>query len=484
MVGGVTFQRTNSETVSGTAAGFLTDNLRQNGLNTANTFVGVWTGYPHSSLLSYFARGNWNYADKYLLTVTGRVDGSSKFGSGNQYGFFPSAALAWRASNEDFIRNLGLFDDLKLRLSYGRTGNQDIGNYASLATLGSTVYAFGGSRAIGFAPSSLANPDLKWESTDQFDAGIDAAVLKNRVFVTLDGYDKRTHDLLLYVPVPATSGFGSSLQNIGSVSNKGVELAINTVNLTGVIGWETQFNIAVNRNKVLNLGPNTTRIINPAGVGAGANQNPTILQVGQPVNAFYGWVYDGMKDGQPVYKDLNGDTTVTAEDETIIGNAQPKYTGGMNNRLTYRNLDLSFFLQWSVGNKIYNINRALMTSAAGNVNQLTDVATGGRGIPTPKVGNTFDSNPSDLFVEDGTYLRGKNIRLGFTVPKNWLNAARIGGLSNAQLYVSAQNFFTSTKYTGFDPEVSEYATSNLAQGIDFGTYPQTKQYTFGLSVGF
>jgi TonB-linked SusC/RagA family outer membrane protein len=484
LLGGITFQRTNSDNVSGTARGFLTDRLRENGLNTGQTFVGVWTGSPQSSLLSYFTRANWGIADKYLFTVTGRIDGSSKFGTGNQYGFFPSAAFAWRASDESFMQQTGIFDDLKLRLSYGRTGNQDIGNYASLATLGSTVYVFGDSRAVGYAPSTIANPDLKWETTDQFDVGIDAAILDNRIALTADFYSKKTSDLLLYVPVPATSGFGTSLQNIGSVRNRGFEVQLNTVNLTGPLGWESSLNLSWNRNKVLNLGVDQ-EIIGLGGVGAGANQDPTILRVGEPTNSFFGWVYDRTEDGVVMYKDLNGDGDVTAEDRTLLGNAQPDYTGGLSNRFTFRSFDLSVFVQWSQGNEIYNINRALLTSTAGNANQLADVTNAGAdGIPTPKIGNTFDSNPSDLFIEDGSYIRGKNIRLGYTLPTSLLSRAGLRNLKTMQLYVSAQNFFTITDYSGFDPEISEYGSSNLQQGFDFGTYPQPRQITIGFTAGF
>ena len=488
LLGGLSLQRINSENVSGTAQGFLTDRLGVNGLNTGKTFVGVWTGAPHSSLLSYFARANYNLADRYLFTLTGRRDGSSRFGKGNQYAFFPSAAFAWRASEEGFVRQLGLFDDLKLRTSWGQTGNQDIGNYSSLATLGSRVYVFNGVRSIGFAPDRLANPDLKWETTDQFDAGIDIAVFRSRLAVTADYYNKKTNDLLLDVTVPATSGFGSSLQNIGSVRNRGFELGINTVNLEGAFGgafgWTSSLNLAWNRNEVLNLGKDSIKV-GPTGVGAGAVQNPTVLKVGEPLNSFYGWVYDRMENGQPVYKDLNGDGEVTPADRAIIGNAQPKYSGGFANRFTFRNLELSAFIQFSVGNKIYNINRSLLTNVAGNANQLTDVlGAGENGIPTPKIGNTFNSRESSLFVEDGSYVRGKNLRLAFRVPERWLGSTRAARLSGLKLYVSAQNWFTSTDYTGFDPEISEYALNNLAQGFDFGTYPQARQLTFGFNAGF
>lgn len=487
LLGGVTLQRTNSDNVSGTGQNFVTDALRQNGLNTAGTFIGVWTGAPHSSLASYFARANWNLVDRFLFTVTERVDGSSKFGSGNQYGYFPSAAIAYRLSDESFVRRLGWFDDLKLRASIGKTGNQDIGNYRALATLGSSTYLFNGVKVIGYSPSTLANPNLKWESTSQGNIGLDLALLRSRLLLTGDVYNKTTRDLLLEVAVPANLGYSSQLQNIGSVRNRGVELSLNTVNTSGKLGWTSGFNIAWNRNKVLNIGADS-QIVGPVGVGAGAVQNPTILKVGQPINSFYGYVYNGMSNGQPTYADLDGDGDISTADQQIIGSAEPTYMGGFNNDLTFGNFGLSVFITFSQGNKIYNITRALLTNDAGNNNQLTDVLSaqnaGANGIPVPKIGNTYDARPSTLFVEDGSYIRGKNIRLGYRLPSSLLQSTRAGHLQNAEIYVSAQNFFTKTKYTGYDPEVSEYATSVLAQGIDFGTYPQTRQLIFGFTTAF
>ncbi|MFL5561157.1 MAG: SusC/RagA family TonB-linked outer membrane protein [Gemmatimonadaceae bacterium] len=484
LLGGLTFQRSNTENVSGTAQGFNTDRLGTNGLNQAQTFVGVFTGEPHSSLLSYFTRANYTLLDRYLFTLSGRVDGSSKFGAGNRYAFFPAAAFAWRASDESFIKALGWFDDLKLRTSYGRTGNQDIGNYAALARLNATVYPFVGSRGIGFVPAGLPNPDLKWESTRQYDVGLDVGVFGNRLSFNADYYDKKTSDLLLDVPIPRTSGTGSVLKNIGAVANKGAELTVNTVNLTGPFTWNSQLNLAWNRNKVLQLGA-SNQIIGLGGVGAGANQDPTLLQVGQPTNSFYGFVYAGKDaNGAVQYADLNGDGKVNRDDRTILGNAQPNYIGGFNNDFGWNRLQLSVFLQWSVGNKIYNINRAILTQNAGNTNQLRDVLGNGYGIPAPKTGNTFDTSPSNLFVESGSYLRGKNIRLSYAIPGVWLTQAHVGHVDNLRVYVSAQNFFTSTKYSGYDPELNEYSSSNLAQGFDFGTYPQPRQITFGFNAGF
>jgi TonB-linked SusC/RagA family outer membrane protein len=495
VLGGLTFQRTNFQNVSGQSQTFNTNNLGANGLNNAATYLGVFTGSPHNSLESYFGRVNWNVKDRYLFTATLRDDGSSKFGSNNRYALFPSGAVAWRVSQEKFLRGLNVFDDLKLRVSYGRTGNQDIGNYNSLPTLANNTYNFSNNKVSGYAPTTLANPNLKWETTDQFDAGIDLSILKNRVSVTADYYNKKTHDLLLDVPVPAVLGYTTQLQNIGDLQNIGYELGLNTVNLTGTFGWSTSLNLAWNANRVTRLGNSgDTIIINPnvpGGVGSGAVINPTVLKVGQPIDAFYGYIFDKMVKGQPTYKDLYGlgsqNGAVSSGDQTIIGNAQPLYTGGMTNHFTLGRFGLTLFLQWSVGNKIYDINRAILLQNNGTSNYLVDALfnKGQNGVPAPLSGNLgFQTKPSTLFVEDGTYLRGKNIRFDFNVPGSWLRYARLGGATNVQLYVSAQNFFTVTNYKGFDPEVTQYATNPLAQGIDFGSYPQTRQFTIGFNAGF
>jgi TonB-dependent starch-binding outer membrane protein SusC len=495
LLGGMTFQRTNFQTISGQSQTFNTDNLGPNGLDNAATFLGVFTGSPHNSLESYFGRANYSVLDRYLFTATIRDDGSSKFGQNNRYAIFPSGAFAWRASQEPFLRGLNFFDDLKVRLSYGVTGNQDIGNYNSLATLTNNPYLFGDERVSGYAPTTLANPNLKWETTDQFDAGIDLSVFKNRISVTADYYNKKTHDLLLDVPIPSYFGYTTQLQNIGDLQNIGEELGLNTVNLTGKLGWTTSLNLAWNANKITKLGNGgDTIIINPTvpgGVGNGAVINPTVLKVGQPIDAFYGYVYNGMVNGQPTYKDLyhlgSSNGVVSSGDQTIIGNAQPLYTGGMTNHFTLGRFGLTVFLQWSVGNKIYDINRALLLQDNGTGNQLVDTYfdAGKNGVPAPMSGNLgFQTRPSTLFVEDGTYLRGKNIRFDFNLPGYWLRYMRLGNATNVQLYVSAQNFFTVTKYPGFDPEVSQYATTPLAQGIDFGSYPQTRQFTIGFNAGF
>jgi TonB-linked SusC/RagA family outer membrane protein len=488
VLGGLTLQKQDQENVSGTAQDFATDALGVNGLNSGTTFNGVWTGAPHSSLLSYFARANWNFSDRYLFTVTSRVDGSSKFGSANRYGSFPSAAFAWRVSDEPFFKGVSFVNDLKVRLSVGRTGNQDIGDYRSLATLQSSTYFLNGTKVTGYSPATLPNPNLKWETTDETNLGVDAGFLHSRVLLTADFYNRKTNDLLYEVAVPATLGVRSQLQNIGNVRNKGLELSVNTVNLVGRLQWTSALNMAWNRNEVLSIGTDTIAV-GPVGVGSGANQNPTVIKVGEPLNSFYGYVYAGMSpQGQPTYADLNGDGQTNTADQRIIGNAQPNYTGGLNNDFSYGPFDLSVLFQFSAGNKIYDINRAMLTNNAGNANQLRDVLKAGNegadGIPKPMIGNSYDTRPSTLFVEDGAYLRGKNVQLSYRLPNHVLAKARIGNLHDARLYVSMQNFFTKTSYTGFDPEVTAYATSVLAQGIDFGTYPQTRQFTIGFRAGY
>ena len=486
LLGGLTLQRSRTELVGAGGRGFLTDALGQTRLQDAATFLNVHTGATEWSLVSYFSRANWSISDKYLFTLAGRIDGSTKFGENNRYGFFPSGAFAWRASEEDFVRELGWFDDLKLRIGYGRTGNQDIGIYRAFTTLGTTTYSFGGVRVTGYVPNIfLANADLQWETTDQLDIGADLAFLNNRVAVTTDVYEKRTSDLLLEVGVPRYTGGESQLQNIGSVRNRGFELSVTTVNLAGAFGWESQLNLAINRNEVTDLG-DRTELFPGTGVGAGANQNPVIIREGEPLNSFYGYVFAGLDaSGQPTYADLNGDNAVDDLDRRIIGSAQPDWTGGLTNRFTWRGFELSAFLQWSLGGEIYNINRSLLTTARGQANQLEDVLNAGTGrVPEPRTSNNFDTTPSDLFVEDGSYIRGKNIRLAYGIPASLLGRGALSGVRSAQVYVSAQNFFTVTDYTGFDPEISEYAGSNLAQGYDFGTYPQPRQITIGFTAGF
>jgi len=495
LLAGVTFQGNRSETVSASSQGYVTNALEENSLQSGSTFNAPETSTPEWGLISYLGRANYNFKEKYLLTLTGRVDGSSRFGEGHKYGFFPSAAIGYRLAEEEFIKNLNFFDDLKFRVSYGITGNQEIGQYNSLATLTSLNYNFGGVLVTGFRPNRVPNPDLRWEKTGQFDAGLDMGVLNNRLRFTFDGYYKKTTDLLYSSSIPWTSGYAEALQNIGSVENKGLELGINSDNFTGPFKWTTSFNIATNTNKVLDLGG--VDFFYSAGVSDHLKVSQvTRIEVGQAIGDFYGYVSDGIfqledniaqsaqptaKPGDRRYKDLNGDGRITADgDRTVIGSALPKFFGGITNNFSYKGFELNIFAQWVSGNDILNYNRFELELPTGGQNVLSDLVN--RWTPTnpsneyTRATRTRTLLFSDRQIEDGSFLRIKTLTLGYTFPK--LIAKRVQGL---KVYATAQNLFTFTKYTGYDPEVSRYGASNLDMGQDYGVYPAATSYIFGLS---
>lgn len=448
---------------------------------------------------SYFARINYNLKNKYLLTVTGRVDGSSKFGKNNKYAFFPSAALGWRVAEENFMESAaGWLSNLKLRVSYGLTGNSDIGQYRSLAMLGSTTYVFGGDRAPGMVIGELANPNLKWEKTAQWDVGVDFGVLDNRLSLEADFFLKKTKDLLYEAPVPATSGKRSMMSNIGSMENKGIELTLNTVNVkTNDFQWSSSFNISFLKNKITQLGVNNEdKLVDPDFLGKNV-----ILRVGEPVGSFWGykllgtWGTDeaaeaakyGKKPGDLKHEDLNHDNQINDADKQIIGRGTPDFYGTFNNYLQYKNFDFSLELQYSVGADVLNNtnhssedrtsianSKKTVLNAWTEANQDTPIAQ--TRLASAGYTTLIDSHK----VENGSFLRGKNISIGYSLP-----AALIGRLGFTKLRVSfsAQNFFLISSYTGYDPEVSTWDTG-FSQNIQFYDYPKARSYTFGLSAVF
>lgn len=495
LMAGVTFQGNRTEYVSASSQNFVTDALQDNSLQSGAVYNSPETGTPEWGLISYIGRANYNLKEKYLITLTSRVDGSSRFGAGNKYGFFPSAAIGWRLSEEEVIKNLNWFDDLKVRGSYGVTGNQEIGQYNSLATLVSGIYTFSDKLATGFRPSRVPNPDLKWERTAQYDAGIDMGLFQNRLQLTFDAYYKKTNDLLYNSNVPWTSGYANALQNIGSVQNTGLELGINSFNLEGPLSWTTNFNIATNQNKVLDLGA-VNYFYSQGGSGHLKINQVTRVKVGEPIGSFYGYVSDGIfqlndkisesaqptaKPGDRRYKDLNGDGKITADqDRTIIGQALPRLFGGITNNFKYKNLELNVFAQWVYGNDILNYNRFEL-----------ELPTGDQNLSAAMVNRWTPANPSNEFpratrqraflfsdrqIEDGSYLRIKTLTLAYNVPK--LIGGKIHGL---KLYATAQNLATFTRYSGFDPEVSRYGASNLDMGQDYGVYPTARTLMLGLN---
>jgi len=401
--------------------------------------------------------------------------------------------------NESFLKNVSQISNLKLRFSIGKTGNQEIPPYQSLGLLSYYSSNFDGKLTGGFAPSSYANPDLSWEMTTQSNLGVDLGLFNSRVILVTDIYYKRTDDLLLNIPLPYSSGLESAFQNFGSIENKGIELALQTRNLTGDFQWNTSIVFSANRNKVLSLGPGIVEFIpiNPAN----SNRPSEIVRVGEPLGNFYMYKADGVfqegdnfalspspnvKPGSQKYKDIDGDNKVTASgDVTIVGNSQPLFIGGITNTFRYKHFDLTVFFQTSYGNKIFSNTKAILEIGSGFTGASSTMLD--RWTPTHTDTDVHraieDPSPtlSDRFVEDGSYLRLKNISLGYTFSKSLLERVR---LTNARLYASMQNAFTWTNYTGFDPEVSRNGQDNLSSGFDYGSYPGTRSVQFGLSVSF
>lgn len=494
VVVGYTQQAFETESAIAASEAFVTDQLEYNDLGSGSVYSQPSSGSSAWVLNSWLGRINYSIDQKYIFTVSGRADGSSRFGKDKKWGYFPSAAFAWNISREDFLANYKSISNLKLRLSAGVTGNQEIGQYLSLATLNSNTYFFGGQTYIGFAPNRIANPDLGWETTAQYDAGIDLSLYKNRINFVFDAYYKKTTNLLLNVPIPYTTGQSTALQNYGSVENKGIELGINTENFAGAFTWNTNFVFSINRNKVLTLGDGADYII------SGAN----IAKVGQPLGSFYGYKTNGLfqtgddianlptinpattKPGDRRYVDINGDGKITqADDRTLIGNAQPKFQGGITNTLSYLNFDLSFFFQGTYGNKLFNQNKQQLELLTGQQNaSVTALERWTSTNPTNVIQRAFE-DPAPVntgrYVEDASFLRLKNVTLGYNLPKSI--ASKIHA-SQIKVYVSAANLLTWTKYTGFDPEVSRNEQSTLTQGIDYSVYPGSKSFLGGLSISF
>jgi len=454
------------------------------------------------ALDSYLGRVNYSYLHKYNATVSIRADGSSKLGSDNKWGYFPSAGFSWNVDKEDFFKPVsGTINSLKLRLTAGKTGNSEVPPYSSLSALAPTNYYFGSKLVTGIAPLQLPNPDLKWETTTQYDGGFDLGLFDNRISITFDAYYKKTSNLLLNVPLPLYTGYSSELENVGSVQNKGLELGINTTNVkSDAFTWTTNLQIAANNNKVLSLGPGVTSFFPLAPTG---QVSPVIVKVGLPVGTFWGYSTNGLltasdlangtpllagvpqKVGDTRYVDYNHDGQVTTADKHNLGSAQPKFTGSITNTFTYGHFDLSVFFQGSYGNKIFNLLQQTLERPTLSLNaSATLLDRYSASNPNGTVARATDSpvpQVTDRYIENGSYLKLKNASLGYTLDNSI--AAKIHA-KQIRVYVSGQNLLTITKYTGLDPEVNFYDNDNTKQGIDYGTYPPVRTFLAGLNVTF
>ena len=461
-------------------------------LNAANKIS--WTGTGSSAsdwaIMSYFARASYNLKDTYLLTANIRADGSSKLAPGHRWGYFPSFSAAWRVSEEKFMKDIEWLDDLKIRGGWGQTGNQSgLGDYSYLASYDiNRIQWFGEGYDANAVPtrsqSTLSNPELTWETTSQTDIGLDITVLNNRLTLTADYYYKKTTDMLMTVTLPAGSAAATSLTyNGGDVVNKGWEFSISSKNLVGKFSWNTDFNISFNRNKLTKL--MLTQVYYSAKTTDYVNDYVVRNTPGKPLGSFWGYISDGVdpETGELMYRDVNNDGIISASDRTYIGDPNPDFTYGLTNTFKWNGLALSVLIQGSYGNDIYNVSKMETQGMYDGKNQTTAVLNRwqvpGQITTVPKAG--FDMKNSTYFLEDGSYLRVKDISLSYDIPRNIINKIH---LTRLMPYISATNLFTITGYKGMDPEVNQYGNSGAVQGIDWGTYPMCRSFVFGLKVEF
>ncbi|GGC07240.1 SusC/RagA family TonB-linked outer membrane protein [Dyadobacter sediminis] len=509
---GISWQKTNVATTGASVRNFSTDYFGYENLGAGATLPGVNSGAQSFAFNSYFGRINYTLLDKYLVTFTGRADGSSKFGENHKFAFFPSAALAWKVSDEEFLKGNSIISSLKLRTSYGLTGNSEIPPYSSLSLLSSTyATVYNDARVSGTGINRLANPDLKWEKTAQTDAGVEISFLKGRISVEADFYYRKTTDMLLDAPVPRSSGYAVIRKNIGSMQNKGFEFTLNTTNIErGDFTWNTSFNISLNRNKVLSLATPSDIF----GVGGPNFTNQTgIIRIGEPVGSFWGLIREGtwseaekdqaskftsyrnnltMLPGDIKYKDINGDGAITDADRTIIGNGSPKAWGTFSNTVRFKNFDLTFDVQYSYGNDVMDMTLHPSEDRVSIANSYTSVLNAwtptNQNTPVAQIRETragYVTNVDSHWIFDGSFLRGRNLLLGYNIPSDVISKIK---LSKLRVYLSAQNFFLVTKYPHGDPEVTptngDQNSNVFSQGMIWHGYPKPTTYMAGLQIAF
>jgi TonB-linked SusC/RagA family outer membrane protein len=506
LLAGFTSQKNKSEYNSLAATNFPTDLVPT--LNAGQVTSGG-TGISEWSLLSYLGRVNYTYAGKYLLSATVRRDGSSRFGSRNKWGTFPSASVGWYLSEENFMKSQQLVTDLKLRASYGLAGNNSIGNYNHIGLLTNRRYSFGagtGSVVYGLYPGSISNEQLGWEMMHQMDIGVDFGILRNRLTFTIDYYNKNTTDLLLNVPVPGSTGYETALQNIGKLNNRGWEFSVNSKNFTGAFKWSTSFNISFNHNEVKRLGPSGNAIISKS---PSFSPNTHITRIGSPLGSFWGYEAIGAyKDAEDVknnpvvqgatgsrpgdlkFRDIDGDGVITPSDVTIIGDNNPDFFYGITNNFSYGPLSLSILADGVQGIQLLNGSRRNIGLVNGSYSR-SDVLGRWQSPENPGDGRTPRANVSptggnvsyvsSLLVEDASFFRIRNVNLRYALPEK---ASKAIFMQQASISLSVQNALTFTKYMGYNPEQSLNGSSSLTPGVDFNGYPLARTYTLGVNLTF
>lgn len=487
---GLAWQHVDRFSSQARAQRFQDDYFQFNNLGAGAVAVAPTSSTSAYGLNSYFGRINYSLKEKYLLTFTGRIDGSSKFGSSNRYAVFPSAALAWRVIDEDFMKGIPVISNLKLRTSYGLTGNSEITAYQALAGLGNYSVIFNNTRQIGIGVNRLANPDLRWEKTAQVDAGIEVGLFNNRLNLEFDVYRKLTSDMLLSAPVPSSSGYTTVSQNIGSMENRGIELGINSVNVaTPNFNWSSAFNISINRNKVIALTG-----------GADIFNGSTIIREGQPVGSFFGFVHQGTwsiaeeseaarylkKPGDIKYQDVNQDGVINDNDRVIIGKGIPNGFGTFSNTFSHKNLELMVDLQFMYGNDVLFRSKHSAEDRTGIANSFKTVLNAWTSenqntniAQTRPVSAGYNTNNDTDRVQDGSFIRGRNLLLSYRFPTKMIEKIHLNRL---RAFASVQNFFLSTKFQGYDPEVST-SGSAFDQGVDLYAYPKPRVFMVGLNIG-
>lgn len=503
---GYTWETYAGEYYSARGYGFVSDAFMfdYKNVGAADVYSSISSGKGTNQLESYLGRVHYDYYDRFSLTLNGRIDGSSVFASNKKYGFFPSGAIAWKIHNESFMESADFLNEMKLRVSYGLVGNSAVPAYSSLAKLAITQGVLQNNQKIGVViPTSVSNNELSWESTKQLDIGIDVALFKSRITLTADYYDKLTYGLLFQKSFPSTSGFAKGMVNIGEVANKGFEFNIHSFNISREFKWETDFNISVNRNKIVSLAEGDMEFVNNATLSTALSMDLNVLQVGQPISTFYGLDYLGVYTdeedaaannatiGSAKYADVDGNGIFeAANDRRVIGTGFPDFIWGLNNTFSYKGIELGIFIQASQGADIYNLTRQRIETMNPSSN-ISQVAWDNRTYfdretkewtftDIPKVSGYNKMLPSNRFIEDGSFIRLQNVNLSYGIPKKWISRIHIKDL---KVFVSGQNLFVWTKYKGYDPEVSRYKNSDTSHGIDDGTYPNVRGFTFGVKIG-